>query len=116
MSERVRILLIDDNLVDRLAIRRAIEQSDLDAEIEEARTAAEALHKTSGTFDCWLLDHELPDMTGTELTRQLRNSGDLTPLASPTSCPRAMCRRAARRCGFASRSGSAAQKPSRRSR
>lgn len=84
MSERVRILLIDDNLVDRLAIRRAIEQGDLAAEIEEAGTAAEALRKASATFDCWLLDHDLPDMTGTELTKKLRDSGDLTPIVLVT--------------------------------
>ena len=38
MSERLRLLVIDDDLVDRLAIRRAVEQSGLDASIEEAAT------------------------------------------------------------------------------
>jgi signal transduction histidine kinase len=33
-----------------------------------------------GKFDCWLLDHDLPGMTGTELTRQLRGAGDHTPV------------------------------------
>jgi signal transduction histidine kinase len=80
MSRPVRILVVDDDLIDRLAIRRAIEQSDLDATVEEAGNASEALSKAAGEFDCWLLDHDLPGMTGTELTRQLRDSGDLTPV------------------------------------
>jgi two-component system, sensor histidine kinase and response regulator len=84
MSERFRILVVDDDVVDRLAIRRAVEQSDLDAEIEEAATAAEALRKVQSPFDCWLLDHDLPGTTGTELTRQLRAKGDLTPIVMVT--------------------------------
>jgi signal transduction histidine kinase len=81
--ERVRVLMVDDDLVDRLAVRRALEQSDLAAEIVEAGTGGEALaacKAASTPFDCWLLDHDLPDTTGTELTRQLRECGDLTPV------------------------------------
>lgn len=84
MSERIRILVVDDDLVDRLAIRRAIEQSDLNADVEEASNAAEALGKLGGKFDCWLLDHDLPGTTGTDLTRQLRSRGDLTPIVLVT--------------------------------
>lgn len=84
MSGRIRILVIDDDVVDRLAIRRAVEQSDLEAEIEEAATAAEAMSKRTSGFDCWLLDHDLPGTTGTELTRQLREQGDLTPIVMVT--------------------------------
>jgi signal transduction histidine kinase len=84
MNERIRILVVDDDIVDRLAIRRAIEHSDLDAEIEEADTAAEALRKADRTFDCWLLDQDLPGTTGTGLTRQLRQRGDLTPVVLVT--------------------------------
>jgi len=80
--ERVRLLMVDDDLVDRLAIRRALEQSDLAVEMLEASTAAEALEicGTAAPFDCWLLDHDLPDTTGTELTHRLRERGDLTPV------------------------------------
>jgi signal transduction histidine kinase len=81
---RVRILVVDDDLVDRLAIRRALEQSDLEAEIEEAGTASEAMAKGTSRFDCWLLDHDLPGITGTELTRKLRDAADLTPVVLVT--------------------------------
>ena len=84
MNERVRILMIDDDPVDRLAIRRAIEQSDLEAEIAEASSVGEALDKAHSTFDCWLVDHDLLGTTGTELTRQLRARGDVTPVVLVT--------------------------------
>ena len=80
MSDRIRLLVVDDDLVDRLAIRRAVEHSDLDAEISEASTAREALKLRPQRFDCLLLDHDLPDITGTELTRRLREGGDHTPM------------------------------------
>lgn len=84
MSERLRILVVDDDMVDRLAIRRAVEQSDLEADIEEASTAAEAQRMCTTPFDCWLLDHDLPGTTGTELTRQMRAHGDATPVVMVT--------------------------------
>src|SRR5690349_10868327 len=87
MTDTVSILVIDDDVVDRLAIRRAIEQSGLAARIEEASTATEALGYTlrdKRRFDCLLLDHDLPGMSGTELTRQLRAAGDLTPVVFVT--------------------------------
>jgi len=84
MSERIRILVVEHNPADRLAIRRAIEQSGLGAEIEDAGTAAEALDKAPGRFDCWLVDHDLPGTTGTELTRELRRRGDPTPVVLVT--------------------------------
>jgi len=81
MSERVRILIIDGAVADRLAIRRAIEQSDLGSEIDEASTAEQALAKIAANkYDCLLLDQELPDITGVELTKLVRERGDLTPI------------------------------------
>jgi len=79
--DRVRVLIVDHDLGDRLAIRRALEHSDLSLELVEASTAAEALAAArDAPFDCWLLDHDLPDTPGTELTRQLRERHDLTPV------------------------------------
>lgn len=80
MTDRVRILVVDADAADRLAIRRAVEHSDLGAEVCEAGTAGEALQLIANRFDCLLLDHDLPDLTGINLTRQLRGAGDLTPV------------------------------------
>ena len=80
MTDRIRLLVVDDVVVDRLALRRAVEHSDLDAELVETSTASEALQVIGERFDCVLLDHELPDIRGTELARRLREAGDLTPV------------------------------------
>ena len=81
MTELLRLLVIDDDVVDRRAIKHAIEQSDLHASIDEVGSAVEALTRVSTTrYDCLLLDHELPSTSGIEAARRLRASGDLTPI------------------------------------
>jgi signal transduction histidine kinase len=85
MTERVRILVIEDDLVDRLAIRRALEQSTLPTAIDEVADAEEALAKAAASaYDCILLDHDLPRMSGLEISRKLRAGGDLTPIVLVT--------------------------------
>ncbi|HUS29311.1 MAG TPA: ATP-binding protein [Kofleriaceae bacterium] len=85
MSGRLRLLVIDDDLVDRLAIRRAVEQSGLDAQIDEAADADEALLKVGqATYDCLLLDQDLPGMSGIELTRALRAAKRMMPIVFVT--------------------------------
>lgn len=77
--------MIDDDRVDRLAIRRALEQSGLTFELDEASTAEEALGKVgTQAYDCLLLDHDLPGKTGTSLTAQLRATGNHTPIVLVT--------------------------------
>lgn len=81
MTEHIRLLLVDDDVVDRMAIRRAIEQSGLDAQIDEATSADEAEQRVRATtYDCLLLDHDLPGMTGTQVATRLRQHGNLTPI------------------------------------
>lgn len=85
MSGRIRLLIIDDDLVDRLAIRRAIEQSGLDVSIDESGSAEDAQLKLRGTdYDCLLLDQDLPSTSGVELAAQLRHAGVLTPIVFVT--------------------------------
>ncbi|HLL21757.1 MAG TPA: ATP-binding protein [Kofleriaceae bacterium] len=85
MTETVHLLMVDDDRVDRLAIRRAVEHSGLSATVDEAADTTEAFAKLSSkAYDCLLLDHDLPGMTGTEFTRQLRGRGNLTPIVLVT--------------------------------
>jgi signal transduction histidine kinase len=85
MSERLRLLVIDDDLVDRLAIRRAVEQSGLDAELHEANDAKEMRAVLANhELDCLLLDQDLPGTPGIELARELRESGNLVPIVFVT--------------------------------
>jgi signal transduction histidine kinase len=85
MSERLRLLVVDDDLVDRLAIRRAVEQSGLDASIEEAGDADEALAKLAQTpFDCVLLDQDLPGRSGVDIAVEIRQMGRHEPIVFVT--------------------------------
>ncbi|MDQ3365101.1 MAG: ATP-binding protein [Myxococcota bacterium] len=85
MNEPVQLLMVDDDRVDRLAIRRAIEQSGLAAGVEEAEHAAQALERVKTKhYDCLLIDHDLPGTSGIELTRLLRASGNLVPVVLVT--------------------------------
>ncbi len=77
--------MIDDDPVDRLAIRRAIEQSTLDAAIEEVADPDDAMAKLAlARFDCLLLDQDLPGQTGIALATQIRATGNLVPIVFVT--------------------------------
>lgn len=85
MTDRLRLLVIEDDLVDRLAIRRAVEQSGLAAELDEAGDATDALAKIAKhAYDGVLLDQDLPTTSGIEIAKQLRASGNRVPIVFVT--------------------------------
>jgi len=60
MSERLRLLLVDDDPVDRVAVRRAIEQGGYASVIDEADSTDEALARiVASAYDCILLDQDV---------------------------------------------------------
>lgn len=65
---QVRLLLVEDDRVDRLACRRALAQHpDFEFVIAEAETGREGLqHTVERKPDCILLDYRLPDLSGLE--------------------------------------------------
>jgi two-component system sensor histidine kinase/response regulator len=67
-----RILLIDDDQVDRTAVRRALAKSGLAHELTEAPDGTTGLKLAEGqAFDCVLLDYRLPDVDTFELLASL---------------------------------------------
>ncbi len=73
MKESLRILIVDDDEVDRMAVRRALIQSGMSVTISEATTCAEAIASLeSHTFDCTFLDYGLPDQNGLVLIQAAR--------------------------------------------
>ena len=66
------VLIIDDDQVDRQAIRRYTSAMPTEVELIEAETAGEGLALAeSRRFDCILLDYSLPDMEGIDILNAL---------------------------------------------
>jgi signal transduction histidine kinase/DNA-binding response OmpR family regulator len=73
----LRILVVDDDELDRLAVRRCLQQSGIDARADEASSAAETLEKIGAVaYDCVLLDYYIP---GADTLRLLRNLKETVP-------------------------------------
>src|SRR5438128_479416 len=81
MDDRLRILIIDDDDVDRAMVRAALEASGVGASFVEAATEAEALAALqAGGFDCALLDDRLDDRDGRRVLAAARAAGVATPV------------------------------------
>ena len=72
-EESLRILIVDDDEVDRISVRRALSKSGLSLIFVEAGTCGEAIDLLShGQFDCTFLDYGLPDQNGLFLIQAAR--------------------------------------------
>src|SRR4051812_8880196 len=82
---RLKLLIVDDDAVDRMTVRRALREAQVDADVEECATAQEALEavRTHG-YDCIFLDYYLPGATGLETLEQIRALGVRLPVVSLT--------------------------------
>ena len=84
MGPPLRILLVDDDEVDRLAVKRLLRQTRFDATVEERTDRASALTFGPGSFDCVLLDYNLPGTDGLEVLHEIRAKGDSVPVIALT--------------------------------
>jgi len=81
MKAPLRVLLIDDDDVDRMAIRRALRSTGLDVIIEEVDTSDAALEMLiRNSFDCVFLDYLLPGTDGLQVLRKTRAAGNDVPI------------------------------------
>lgn len=69
----IRVLLVEDDVVDRMACRRALSQDpDCEFVLSEAETGREGLQLArTEQPDCVLLDYHLPDLNGLEFLAEL---------------------------------------------
>ena len=75
-SEPARLLVVDDNKVNRLLLTRSLElQGHKVASAENGRVALEILRRES--FDLLLLDMEMPEMDGFQVLEQMVNDRQL---------------------------------------
>ena len=85
MPEPLRILLVDDDDVDRLAVKRLLRQAGIAAAIDERSDRAGALAAAQQhRYDCVLLDYRLPGTDGVSLLRSLRDRGVGAPVVALT--------------------------------
>lgn len=78
---RLNILLVDDDEVDRLAIARALRFAGVDANLEEVESVSAAVAALKArTFDCALLDYQLPEGDALDVLRTVREAGLDTPV------------------------------------
>ena len=85
MTEELKILIVDDDDVDRMAVRRALGKSGLQVNVEEASSCQAALNllRTSD-FDCALFDYMLPDGDGLSLLGDIRTEDISIPVVMLT--------------------------------
>ncbi len=75
-DKKIRILIVEDDMIDRLQVSRAIEKTGLDIDMEEALTltqAREALRMSD--YDVVILDNHLPDGFGAQLADEMVKTG-----------------------------------------
>jgi CheY-like chemotaxis protein len=80
-EHRLKILIAEDDEVDREMARHALDASEIGAECISASTGAEAIKRlTAEQFDCAIIDHQLSDIDGLEVLRAARKAECQTPI------------------------------------
>ncbi|GAB4210816.1 MAG: hypothetical protein OHK0022_44550 [Roseiflexaceae bacterium] len=81
MDETLTILIVDDDEIDRKAVRRALRAAGLALMVEEVADSAAALAALEQRpFDCVFLDYRLPDRDGLAVLHAIRARGLLVPV------------------------------------
>ncbi|PHJ63928.1 histidine kinase [Nostoc linckia z18] len=81
MEETLKILVVDDDEVDRMAVRRALTKAGVQMHLSEVSDGHDAFSVLSTTtYDCVFLDYRLPDQDGLTLIQNIRASDIKVPL------------------------------------
>ncbi|MEO6877813.1 MAG: response regulator, partial [Gemmatimonadaceae bacterium] len=81
----LRVLVVDDDDVDRLAVRRGLARGGVDVTVDEASAVADALSRIAAArYDCIFLDYTLPGGDGLSLLESLRDAGLDAPVVMLT--------------------------------
>ncbi|WP_414545852.1 ATP-binding protein [Nostoc sp. CCY0012] len=85
-EETLRILVVDDDEVDRMAVGRALTQAGVCMKLSEVDNGKDALAALkSTTYDCVFLDYRLPDQDGLTLIQTLRAAEVKVPMVVLTA-------------------------------
>src|SRR5687768_13204426 len=84
--KKLSILIIDDDEVDRMSLKRSIKASGFNADITLACTITEGIEAVSAnSFDCIFLDYNLPDSNGFEFLSEHKQEINGAPVIVVTS-------------------------------
>ena len=86
MLDSLQILIIDDDEIDRMALRRSLRKAGVEATYTTADSVADAREKRHLiAYDCVFLDYRLPGGNGLDLLREFREKDPVIPLILVTS-------------------------------
>lgn len=81
MEKTLKLLLVDDDELDRITVRRALRSAGVDADIDEAADAPRALEMLQQNgYDCIILDYNLPGYSGTKVVQEIRTRASAIPV------------------------------------
>ncbi|MFO7169263.1 MAG: ATP-binding protein [Chloroflexota bacterium] len=85
MEEQLTLLVVDDDVVDRTVVRRALRAAGMSVRVDEATDRDSALERlASGGYDCVLMDYRLPGADGLAVIQEMRRRGITTPVVALT--------------------------------
>lgn len=85
VNTELSILIIDDDEVDRMALRRSLRTIDAAAHVQDAGDSASGLSQLQRQiYDCAFVDYRLPDGDGLEILQRAREQHIETPIVMLT--------------------------------
>ena len=85
MEDELKVLIVDDDLVDRMLVRRSLKNAGMAVTFAEAETCTEALQILERqSFDCIFVDYQLPDRDGLSLVQSIRALNITAPIVALT--------------------------------
>ncbi len=81
MEQELKVLIVDDDEVDRIAVRRALKDVERQICFTEAKSYAEAIASLEKqTFDCIFIDYGLPDRDGLAIVKTIHKLNIASPI------------------------------------
>jgi PAS domain S-box-containing protein len=86
LKRKLDIIVIDDDEVDRYALKRALSNTNIRYDLTECSDAGSAMAELSSSkFDCVFLDYLLPGADGLSLLQEMKQAGITAPIIVITS-------------------------------